>query len=135
MANYIYDGQLTFGVLNPLYTGDFPNVLNLGKKPDSQDQYPGKEFTNADRMTVDVCVNDADGGTGLTVTVKVSNNDASTATWVDVGKNSFTIDEIKAGPCMTAVSPNNFKYLKVSVVTTGAFTAGAEAFLNTYAGK
>jgi len=133
MANLIYDALLSFGKLSPLATGQFPDILNLGKKAGVTDHYPGKESTNADRMTVDVCIENAEGGTGLTVTVQGSADGAGG--WIDVGKNVFNADEIKAGPCQTAISPNNLQFMRVSVTAAGTFEGDAIAFLNTYAGK
>jgi len=133
MANLNYDAELSFGKLDPLASGQFPDILNLGRKAGSNDHYPGKDSTNADRMTVDVCCDSSAGGTSLAVTVQGS-ADGSTG-WTDVGKNTFALDDIKAGPCRTAVSPNKFRYLRVSVAAAGTFTGSAEAFLNTYTGK
>jgi hypothetical protein len=130
MANLAYDAELSFGKLDPLASGEFPDILNLGKKEGSNDHYPGKKFTNADRMTVDVCCDSPDGA-GITVTVQGS-ADGETD-WTDVGKNTFTLEDMKAGPCKTAVSPNAFQYLRVSV--SGSSSGSAEAYLNTYAGK
>ena len=133
MANLIKDKALSFGKIATIATGQFPDILNLGKKAGSSDIYPGKEFTNADRMTVDVCCTSPEGGTSLTVTVQGSKDGA--AGWTDVGKNTFTLSEMQAGPCMTAISPNDFQYIRISITATGTFTGSAEAFLNTYAGK
>ena len=133
MANLVYDKLLSFGKLTAIAAGTFPDVLNLGKKTGSTDHYPGKATTSADRMTVDICCAAPAGGTNLTVTVQGS-PDAST--WTDIGKNTFTLAQLQAGPCQTAVSPSTFQYLRVSVAVTGTFTTGsAEAYLNTYAGK
>ena len=134
MANLIYDAALSFGKLALIATGQFPDVLNLGRKPGSPDHYPGKESTNADRMTVDVCCNTPEGGTGLTAAVEASEDGATG--WKEVGKNSFTLAQMQAGPCQAAISPNDLQYLRVSVTASGIFTGGsAEAFLNTYVGK
>lgn len=133
MSGLIYDAKLSFGKLSPVATGEFPNVLNLGKVPGSSDHYPGKESTNVDRMTVDVCIKDPTGGTGLTVTVQGSEDGSSG--WIEVGKNIFFLDEMQAGPCQVAISPNKFQYLRVNVAATGTFTGAAEAFINTYTGK
>ena len=135
MANLIYDAALSFGKLaSPIATGNFPDILNLGRVPGSSDQYPGKEFTNADRLTVDVCCDSPDGGTGITVTVQGSADGSSG--WTDVGKNTFTLADMEAGPCQVAISPNGLQYLRVAVTASGTFTDGsAEAYLNTYAGK
>jgi hypothetical protein len=100
---------------------------------DKEDTYPNKESTNADRMTVDVCCASPTGGTSLVVTVEGSAN--GTSGWTRVGENTFTLAELQAGPCMTAISPNTFQYLQVRLTPTGAFTGTAEAILNTYAGK
>jgi len=136
--NVLYDKLLSFGKLAALpATGanaDFPDDLNLGKAAGSTDSYPGKAFTNADRLTVDVCCDTPAGGTSITVVIKGSADGAAFAT--EVGKNTFTLDDLKAGPCKTAISPNKFQYLRVNVAAAGTFTGkGAEAFLNTYAGK
>jgi len=120
MANLVYDKALSFGKLSVIATGAFPDTLDLVS-------------TEAGRMTVDVCCLAPAGGTGLAVTVQGS-ADGSTG-WADVGKNTFTLADMKAGPCRTAVSPNKFRHLRVSAAATGAFTGSAEAFLNTYAGK
>ena len=132
MANLIYDGALSFGKLPAITTGTFPDVLNLGRAR-AEDYYPGKEGTNADRLTVDVCCAKAAGGTGITVAVEGSVDGSSG--WIQVGANSFTLGEMLAGPCQTAISPNKYRNLRVSVVANGTFTGSAEAFLNTYAGK
>jgi hypothetical protein len=134
MASLIYDAELSFGKLDPVASGQFPNVLNLGRKPGSTDHYPGKESTNADRMTVDVCCDSPDGGTGQ-ITVTVQGSADGTSGWTDVGKDTFTGAEAKTGPCKAAISPNKFQYLSVSIAVTGTFTGSAEAFLNTYSGK
>jgi hypothetical protein len=132
MANLIYDGALSFGTMN-IASGNFPDTLNLGRTPESSDHYPGKEHTNADRLTVDVCCENPAGGTSITVGVQGSRDGA--AGWADVGKNTFTLAEMRANPCCTAISPNDYQYLRVNVAATGAFTGSAQAFLNTYAGK
>jgi len=133
MGNFIYDANLSFGKMEPIANGNFPKVLNLGKVPGSSDHYPGKESTNVDRMTADVCCAEPEGGSSLTLTVQGS-KDGSTG-WTDVGKNTFTLEDMKAGTCQAAISPNRFQYLRINVTVTGAFTGSAEAFLNTYAGK
>ena len=132
MANLIYDAALCFGT-RAISAGQFPDILNLGRVPGSTDTYPGKEFTNANLMTVDVLCSEPEGGTGLTVTVQGS-ADGSTG-WTDVGKNTFTLADTEAGPCKTAVSPNEFQYLRVTLAVTGTFTGTCAAYLNTYAGK
>jgi hypothetical protein len=133
MANLIYDAALCFGQMSAIAAGNFPDVLNLGKAPGVSDRYPGKESTNADRLTVDVLCDSPAGGSGMTVTVQGSADGA--AGWTDVGKNTFTLAEMQDAPCCTAISPNNFQYLRGSVAVTGAFTGSAQAYLNTYAGK
>jgi hypothetical protein len=133
MANLIYDKALSFGKMDPIATGTFPDILNLGKVPGSGDHYPGKEFTGVGRLTVDVCCAAPAGGTRLTVTVEGSEDGASS--WATVGSNAFTLAELQAGPCRVAISPHKYQYLQVSVGTSGTFTGSAEAFLNTYAGK
>jgi len=133
MANLIYDQALSFGTLSPIASGTFPDILNLGGEAGSSDIYPGKDHTDADRLTADVLCGEPSGGGSLAVTVQGSADGG--AGWTDVGKNTFTLEQLKAGPCKTAVSPNAFKYLRVSVAATGTITGTAQAFLNTYAGK
>lgn len=134
MANLIYDAALSFGTLAAIATQAFPNILNLGLKPGSSDRYPGKEFTSVERMTVDVCCSGPVGGTGITVTAEGSAD--GSAAWKEVGRNSFNLADMQAGPCKVAISPNNYQYLRVSVTAIGTYTDGtAEAYLNTYAGK
>jgi hypothetical protein len=133
MGNVGLDQLLSFGKLDTIAAGIFPDALNLGRVAGSTDTYPGKEFTSAGRLTVDLFCGDADGGTSVTVTVQGS-ADGSTG-WMDVGKNTFTLEQMKAGPCQTAVSPGGYQYLRVNIATAGTFTGSAEAFLNTYTGK
>jgi hypothetical protein len=133
MANLGYDRLLSFGAMAPIGSGEFPIALNLGRAGGSPDHYPGKDFTSAGRLTADVCCASPDGGAGITVTVQGSEDGSSG--WEDVGKNSFTLDDMRAGPCQVAISPSSHKYLRVSVAASGTFTGSAEAFLNTYAGK
>jgi len=133
MGNLNYDEALGFGKMATIATGNFPDILNLGRDAGLSDTYPGKEFTNADRLTVDVFCDAPAGGTGLVVTVQGSANGSTN--WTDIGKNTFTLDQLKNGPCKTAVSPNTFQYLRVSVTATGTFTGSAQAYLNTYACK
>jgi hypothetical protein len=133
MANLIYDSKLSFGTADLAAAAEFPNVLNLGVSPDSHDYYPGPQQTNADRRTCDVCCKAPAGGTSITVHVQGS-ADGSTG-WADVGVNTFTLADLLAGPCQTAVSPSKYQFLKVTIVKTGTFTGTAECFLNTYAGK
>jgi hypothetical protein len=132
MNNLIYDAALCFGE-KELSSGEFPDVLNLGREDGSGDHYPGKEFTNTDRMTVDVCCENPSGGTSITATVQGSTD--GSAGWTDVGKNTFTLEQMRAAPCQTAISPNKFQYLRVNIAASGTFTGKAKAFLNTYAGK
>ena len=131
--NLTYDQALSFGTLATIASVNFPDTLNLGKVVGASGHYPGKESTSADRLTVDICCGSPAGGTSVTVTVQGSAN-GSTG-WTDVGKNTFTLEQMRAGPCQTAISPNEFQYLRVSVAATGTFTGSAQAFLNTYAGK
>jgi len=133
MANLIYDAALTFGRMANIAAGQFPDVLNLGRPAGSEDHYPGRESTSADRMTVDLLFDSPAGGTGVAVTVQGSADGA--AGWTDVGKNDFTLEEMQLGPCCTAISPNQFQYLRATVAPDGAFTGSVQAFLNTYAGK
>jgi hypothetical protein len=127
MNNLIYDQLLSFGLLTA--SGIFPDVLNMGRPAGSNDSYPGEEFTDAERRTADVLF-DAPVSSA-TVTVQGS-KDGSTG-WTDIGKNVFTVEQMKRGPCKTAISPNEFQYLRVSLV--GGFGGQAKCYLNTYAGK
>jgi len=134
MNNLIYDESLCFGELAAITSGNFPEVLNLGKKPGSKDSYPGEEFTSADRRTVDVIFDKPAGGTSLPVTVEGS-KDGSTG-WQGVGSSTFSLEQMKRGPCQVAVSPNDFQYLRVRIpAVVGSFTGSAKAYLNPYAGK
>jgi hypothetical protein len=133
MGNVGLDQLLSFGKLDAIAAGTFPDALNLGRAAGSTDTYPGKETTSVGRLTVDLFCGGAEGGTGVTVTVQGS-KDGSTG-WTDAGKNTFTLEQMKAGPCQTAVSAGDYQYLRVNIATTGAFTGSAEAFLNTYTGK
>jgi hypothetical protein len=121
MANFIYDAKLSFGTAALASATSFPDILNLGK-------------TDADRMTVDVCCNTPAGGTSIAVTAQGS-SDGSTG-WTTVGTMTFTLADMKNGACQTAISPNQYPYLRVTFAKMGTFTGGtAECFLNTYAGK
>jgi hypothetical protein len=133
MANLIYDSKLSFGTADLASAAEFPNVLNLGIVAANPDHYPGATATNADRRTCDVCCKAPAGGTSLTVHVQGSADGA--AGWVDVGINTFTLAQLQAGPAQTAVSPNGYPFLKVTMTPAGSFTGTAECFLNTYAGK
>lgn len=132
MNNLIYDQLLCFGE-KPISNGEFPDVLNTGREAGAADTYPGKEFTNADRRTADVLFDSPAGGTSVAVTVQGS-KDGSTG-WTDIGKNTFTLAQMKLGPCRAAISSNEYQYLRVSVAATGTFTGSAKCYLNTYAGK
>jgi len=133
MGNVGLDQLLSFGTINPIANANFPDVLNLGRVAGSTDTYPGKESTTVGRMTVDVFCGNADGGNSITVIVQGSKDGSSG--WTAVGVNTFTLEQMREGPCQVAVSPNKFQYLRVNVATDGIFTGSAEAFLNTYAGK
>jgi hypothetical protein len=128
MNNLLYDQLLCFGKLTA--PGTFPDELNLGRTAGSTDSFPGAESTDANRKTVDVLFDSPSGGSA-TVTVEGS-ADGSTG-WTAVGINTFSLDQMKRGPCMTAVSPNEFQYLRVTV--SGGGFLSASAYLNTYAGK
>lgn len=135
MTNLTYDEALSFGSKAALTAnGEFSDVLNMGKKAGVKDSYPGEASTNAERRTADVLFTSPVGGTGAAITVQGS-ADGSTG-WTDVGKNTFTLAQMKAGPCKAAISPNGFQYLRVTFTATGTFTGGsAKCYLNTYAGK
>jgi hypothetical protein len=120
----MYDASLDFGDAALASASVFPNTLDLGK-------------TSVDRMTVDILTSAAAaGGTGVAVTVQGTSDISGTPVWTDVGKNTFTLDQINAGKCGVAVSPNPSRYLQVILTKTGTFTAGTlKAQLNTYVGK
>jgi hypothetical protein len=123
MANFIYDKLNDFGyIAGPLAAGDFPNIINLVD-------------AKADRMTVDLLADkDVDGGTELTVTVRGA--DSETGNYIEVGGNHFTLAELQKGVCRVAISPNQYQFLKVSIVPSGNFTGGgARALINSYIGK
>ena len=124
MANTAYDKSLDFGYID--LTGAvliFPNQLDLDK-------------TGADSMAVDILAGDAAGGTSLTVSVQGTDSLSGTPTWVDVGVNTVSLADLKAGKGSVSISPNAFRYLQVKIVKNGTFTAGsARAQLNTYMGK
>jgi hypothetical protein len=117
--NLIYDKNLYFGKLDAVAAGAFPNVLDLGE-------------TNADRMTADVLFNVSAAAAANTVTVEGSDTEDFAAAAV-VGSRTFSVDEVVAGTCPVAISPNKFRYLRVKVSADA--TGTAEAFLNTYIGK
>ncbi|GHV91616.1 hypothetical protein AGMMS50268_21190 [Spirochaetia bacterium] len=123
MPQFIYDALNSFGKLSgPLASGSFPNIINLAD-------------AKADRMTVDVIAdNTVAGGTSIKVTVQGCATEAGT--YVDVGQNTFTLAQLKAGNTRVAISPNPYQYLKVTITATGTFTGGgAEALINSYLGK
>jgi hypothetical protein len=133
MGNVMYDSSLDFGTVD--LTGadtEFPNILDLGPKVNG---LPNLGGTEVNRKTVDILASaDTDGGTGITVAVQGS-ADGST-NWVDVGKNSITLEDLKAGKGSVAVSPNGYPFLQVTIAKAGTFTAGSVAAqLNTYVGK
>jgi hypothetical protein len=124
MGNVSYDSSLDFGSAVLSSDAKLPNILDLGK-------------TSASRMTVDLFLQGAAGGTGIAVTVQGTNDDPSgTPTWTDVGKNTFTTAALTAAVGSVAISPNPYRYLQVALTKTGTFTAGTlKGQLNTYVGK
>ena len=134
MANLMYDQALSFGKIDSFSSASagFPDIINLGRADGESGHYPGKEFTGAGRLTVDVCCESVQAAQ-MVVTVQGSADGASG--WTDVGKNTFNTAQMKAGPCQTAVSPSGFKFLRVALSVGGASGGSAQAFLNTYAGK
>jgi hypothetical protein len=123
MGNVSYDASLDFGSAALASASALPNVLDLGK-------------TDADRMTVDVFALGAAGGTAVAVTVQGTDDISGTPVWADVGKNTFTLAVLNAGPASVAISPNKFRYLQVALTKSGTFTAGTvQGQLNTYVGK
>jgi hypothetical protein len=123
MPNFIYDQLNDFGyVAGPLAAGSFPNILNLVE-------------AKADRMTVDILADKTVAG-GASVTVTVSGSATESGTYVDVGKNTFTLAELLQGVCSVAISPNPWRFLKATIAVSGTFTGGgARAILNSYIGK
>jgi hypothetical protein len=123
MGNFIYDKRNDFGYLaGPLAAGSFPNIINLVD-------------AKADRMTVDILADKTVAG-GTSVTVSVQGAATESGTYADVGKNTFTLAELKKGVCKVAVSPNPYQYLKATVAVSGTFTGGgARAIVNSYLGK
>jgi hypothetical protein len=123
MGNVSYDASLDFGSAALASASALPNTLDLGK-------------TSANRMTVDLFFLDAAGGTAVAVTVQGTDDISGTPVWSDVGKNTFTLAALNAGPVSVAISPNPFRYLQVILTKSGTFTAGTvQGQLNTYVGK
>jgi hypothetical protein len=122
MGQFIYDALNSFGNASLSGAGtEFPDIINLGE-------------AKADRMTVDILCDTAAGGTSLAVTVQGSATGSSG--WADVGKNTVSLADLKAGKGSVAISPNPYQYLKVVFTKTGTFTAGTvQARLNSYVGK
>ncbi|MDR1909662.1 MAG: hypothetical protein LBQ35_07095 [Spirochaetaceae bacterium] len=123
MGNVNYDSSLSFGSLDMSGSGTaLPDIINLGK-------------ANIGNMRADVfAAEDIAGGTAVTVTVQCGPDGSSG--WVDIGKNTFTLDQLKAGVCSVVLSPGEGPYLRVAVAKTGTFTAGViTGNLVPYAGK
>jgi hypothetical protein len=135
MPQFIYDKLNSFGQLDLSGSGTaFPDVLDLG----------GADIS---RMTVDIkiagaapAVSGAPTAAGLTVSVEGS-NDAAFASKEAVGQRLIPLAVLAAGEGSVAVSPNRYRYVRVSVAktftggTSPAFSAGlVEAFVNSYLG-
>jgi hypothetical protein len=137
MNNLIYDEALCFGKLAAFpaagAAGNFPDVLNMGKKAGAADSYPGERYAGAERQTADILFESPAGGTGVAATVQGSAD--GSANWTDIGRNAFTLAQMKRGPCKVAISPNEFQYLRVSVTPAGTFAGSMKCYLNAYAGK
>jgi hypothetical protein len=124
MANVGYDSTFDLGALTA--SGDFPNVINLGK-------------TNANHFAVDVFAPVTVAGGPITITV--SGGDTEAAQTNVVGSKAFTAAELNGTElCQVAISPNKYQYLKVSAAAAtsgnGQWTAGKiAAILSTYIGK
>jgi hypothetical protein len=119
VANVGYDSTFDLGALTA--AGDFPNIIDLGK-------------TNANHFAVDIFAPTAVVGGPFTITI--SGGDTSSAQTNVVGSKAFTAEELNGQElCQVAISPNKYRYLKVSAAAT-TWTAGKiTAILNTYIGK
>ena len=132
MANFGNDKALSFGKLALIATGNFPDVINLGKLPCGKDHYPDNEGTNVDRMVVEVYWDSPAGGTSVVINVQGSDDNTN---WNNVGTRTTALPIMRHRPARVSVSPNEYKYLRVSLQCTGTFTGSAQAYLNTYTGK
>jgi hypothetical protein len=119
MPNVGYDSTFDLGTLSA--AGAFPNIIDLGK-------------TNANQFAVDIFAPAAAAGGPFTVTVYGGDTDSAQAN--PVGTRAFTAAELNSRElCQVAISPNGYRYIKVSVAAS-TFTAGTlSAILNTYIGK
>ncbi|MDR2662711.1 MAG: hypothetical protein LBC31_06910 [Treponema sp.] len=136
MPQFIYDKLNSFGQLDLSGSGTaFPDTMDLGD-------------ADISRMTVDIkivgavpAVSGAPTAANLTVSVQGSNDSAFSATEV-LGQRIIPLAVLAAGEGRVAVSPNRYRYVRVTVAktftggTSPAFSAGLiEAFINTYLGK
>jgi hypothetical protein len=123
MGNFIYDKLNDFGYkAGPLTAGSFPNVINLID-------------AKADRMTVDILADKNVAG-GTSVTVLVQGCATEDGAYANIGTNTFSLADLKNGVCKVAISPNPYRYLKVTISVAGTFAGGgARALINSYYGK
>jgi hypothetical protein len=124
MPQFIYDQLNSFGKADLASDAAFPNTIDL-------------EDADISRMTVDLKLagEAAAGGTGITVSVAGA-SDAGFTTPETLGTRTITLDDINKGAGKIAVSPNRYRFVKVTFTKTGTFTAGVvEAFVNSYLGK
>ena len=118
------DAKLSFGTLDISENEtDFPNILDLGA-------------TTAGGLAVGVHVTDeAKGGTGVAFKVQGS---ADGTTYALVSQAEVALSALDGTSELSVAIPRGDKsrYLKLSVVKTGTFTAGTlRAYLDTYTGK
>jgi hypothetical protein len=122
---FIYDKLNSFGQVDLSGSDtEFPETLDL-------------EDADISRMTVDIKTAGtvAAGGTGITVSVAGS-NDSAFGTSETLGSRTVALADINKGTAKIAVSPNRYRYVKVTITKSGTFTAGVvEAFVNSYLGK
>jgi len=125
MVQLIYDKLNSFGQAD-LSGADveFPDTIDL---VDAQ----------VDRMTVDIKIVDAPaaGGTSVAGDV-VGSDDSAFCRSETLGIRSISLADLNAGRGSIAISPNRYRYLKVTFTKSGTFTVGmVEAIINSYLGK
>jgi hypothetical protein len=125
MPQFLYDQLNSFGQIDlSAAVTVFPDSLDLAG-------------ADIGRMTVDVKIAGAApaGGTSLTLAVQGSNDSTFTANEV-IGQRVIPLAALAAGKGSVAVSPNRYRYVRVTITKTGTFTAGLiEALVNSYEGK
>jgi hypothetical protein len=124
MPQFTYDRLNSFGKATLSSDTAFPDIIDLAG-------------SDVSRMTVDLKMagTAAAGGTSVTLSV-LGSNDSSFTTSETLGTKTVALADINKGTGRVAISPNRYRYLKVTFTKSGTFTAGAvEALLNSYLGK